>query len=1155
MTISLRRAAFALALCGSMPLVAPPCIVPAHAQNATEKVNISAVVRDDVGAPVEGADVVVVLRGEDEDNQYIELKTDAQGRFATRQNKAKWGTEIFVHAPGYAVRRVYFVPDENNEFRLKPGVSMTGKVIDKAGQPVANAKVTTKYLGLSAEDEPRAYLRFVQLEALPETLALKRAMQAVSGADGTWKIDDLPAESQVDMELLDPRFERAVAQVILGATTGNVPDLVATPGATLKGRVVTPDGKPLANAVINANVGKGRGSYAQTKSAADGTFTLFSLKSGAAEIKVASPLPELAPTSVKGIEVKANETTTAPEIRLGAGVLLTGKVIDKETKAPLADASVMAQGDFGNTASAKTGKDGIYRVRVPTGQVRFYVYARPTDYLHEMFADSNLNIGENSTKAPDFVLQRGLTLTGTAVDETGAPATGAPIIAGDRFDGAQTVVDAEGKWEIRGVDPGPSGRRATGKGELKSADEWQIVKGGNISLRENGPIALTLQRIELEDVTLRVVTPDGEPIADAKVRAAILFDTNGATRFEEVVTNARGEATIKKLRPNESVELSPEKAGYALQKAGVIPALTGAQTRRATDAILTPKNGTLRGRILDAAGAPVAGARVAVLWPGDVRDSKELAASDAQGRFELENLSAGELLVGAGRGREWGQTETRTGGEVEIKLAPATPQPVPGNRALTRDLIQQWFDETGQKSNSNLAEYAAIVASVKPAEAAQYRSIVGEGNYRWFDAALARRLAKSDPAMAITAARAAVDEPKKPDEHEKALLNLATILVNNGDLKGAREIYDSVAPTVTVDARVVDPQKSLWDTYRFAQLAAIAGAIGHPGADYWLELTDRSLDRMSADDRIFRFGSYAGTMAKTDVPTAIAWIDTRAPAEQIRAYEEIVPFVAARDLPRARELFAKMEALVANNEIPVEPDRNDAMYRPTPARSLNVARAAIVKALLPTDARAAYQVASKITSDGYELERLQIDAALRLPAAEALPILRAQYVEAQKQDNAAAGAMARLARLVEPLDAALSEQWFDEARAKLSDNPYRDDNTRAMAANYAFYRAQSDPAQARLLLENEWQRTVHAKAADEMDSSIYRLQSIVWAMVPIDWERALQMMREKDELLGDKQYNQVLTQRNMLMWLLADERERREMNFERPNIELFDGNP
>lgn len=1147
MTTQIRRALFALALTFSLPLVSTP-IWAAPAIDAPASVKLGARVRNAQGIALEGADVVLV-RHEGTSEKTQSLKTDAQGRFSFDQSasKSEIFIEIFVKAPGYALQRALFTSSDNNEITLKTGVPATGKVVDADGTPVAGARVKAMWIVLSAEDEPALPLRYMHFESLSDS-ALKSALETKTDANGVWELADLPVGSQVVFQLDDPRFARDDTSGMPSATTQTVPDLKAMLGANLRGRVVAPDGKPAANARINVNVGEKQSSYASTTTAQDGTYSLQSLPTGDAVIKVSSPDAAWSPTSIKGVAVAAGQTATAPDIKLSAGVLLSGKVTDKDSKAPVEGASVMATGDFGDATSAATGKDGIYKVRVPVGKVRFYLYSRPAEYVRDMFADANANITQASTNAPDFAIERGLTLTGTARDETGAPAVNAAIVAGSLFQGAQTSVDKQGNWTLKGVNTKPNGRNADGKVQLKTGGDWQIVGDGVFAAREGAKIAVTLRRIERSDVTLRVLTPEGEPVAGAKVRIAIVFDaTNHSTRFESAVTNARGEVTARKLRPDESAEVTPEKEGYALQKAGVITALE-ANKARTTDAILTPKNGILRGRILDAGGVAVSGARVAVLWPGDLREAKSLVQSDANGKFELGNLRAGELIIGAARGRDWGQIQAATGGDVEIKLAVATPQPAPLNRVLARQVLEQWFADSKKENGATLTSFAASIVGFDGPDSDVFTAHSADGQL-WFEREQTPELVKSQEERALQAARAAVDEPKKPDDHQSALMNLATLLVKSGDLKGAREIYDSVAPNVTV-TRGVDPQQAQWNAYKYAQLAGIAGAVGHTGADYWIELFDRSLEQMSADDRSFSIGSYAGTLAESDVTGAANWLDTRSPAEQVRSYEDVIPIVAKRDLPRAQGMLAKMEELVARGDIPVEPDRNDAMYRPTPAHSLNVARAAIIAELLPTDPRAAYEQAQKMTSDNYQMPDYQTAAALRLPANEALPILRAQFVLAQDKGNSSVKAMARLARLVAPLDAQLSKQWFELARQKLADNEDGDDQTREMAAPYAFYRADGDAAQSRLLLENEWQRTLKTKS-DNYDNSAARLRIIVWAMVPLDWTRARQMLRETNEKLGEQYIDGMVTQRNLLAWLLASEQERREMDFDAASADLL----
>ena len=1163
MTTSLRRALFALALGCALPLSAPQSWA-APANVAPEIATLRAKVSDAAGAPIEGAEILVVRRGANEEVRTTSLKTDARGQIELSRPESQFAVQVFAYKAGLALQRAYLFPDKDIAITLKTGATATGKVVDADGKPVAGARVELTRLLLGSDDEADIRLRNVSLKDVNDS-ALERAFAVQTNANGIWEMGDLPVGSIGYFQLNDARFVRDEKFGTPTKTSQIVPDLTATAGANLKGRVINPDGKPVAGARINIEVDEknSRSKYANTVTAKDGTYSLASLPAGEAKIQVNSPDAALAPTNIKGVKIVTGQTATAPEIRLNAGVLLTGKVLDEASKKPVEGASVMAAGDFGNATSTKTGVDGTYQVRVPTGQIRFYVYERPAEYVRDMFADANADITTASANAPDFAIARGLTLTGTARDETGAPAVDAQIIAGSSWDGAQTSVDAQGKWTLKGVNAKSNGRRnAAQKGRLKTNGDWQIVGDGMVSLREGDEIKLTLQRIERKDVTLRVVTPEGEPVEGAKVRFDIMFDiafdstgrpTGYSTRYEDAVSNERGEVTVKKLRPDESAKATPTKEGYELQKAGVITTLDDDKNgkTRTTDAILAPKNGVLRGRIVDADGVAAVGARVAVLWPGDLRNEKSFIESDANGNFALDNLRAGEVIVGAARGREFGQIETQTGGEIEIKLIAGAAQPAPENRVMAREMLEEWFASAKQNDDKTLANYAASIAGVGGL-ASENLVARSENGKLWFELEQTPASDKAQAARALRAARAAADEPKKPDEHQSALLDLAALLVQNGDVKEAREIYDSVAPTITIP-RGVDPQKAMWDAYKYAKLAGIAGAIEHPNADYWLELLDLSLDQMKADDRLFRIGSYAKTLAEIDARGVENWLETRSSAERVRSYEDVIPVVAARDLGRAQQMLAKMDELVARGDIPIEPDRNDAMYRPKPMRSLNVARTAIVEGLMPIDPSAAYKEAQKINNnDGYVLENLQIETALRLPNEQLLPILRAQFEEAQNKSNRSAGSMAKLAKLAAPLDAKLSDQWFDMARQKLTDNKSWNDNTREMAANYAFYHAEKSPAQSRLLLENEWQRTLNTKV-DEIYAYARagRLRYLVWAMAPLDWERALQMMRESDKLLGKQYMHDMITQYNLATWLLSSEQERREMDFDKPRARLF----
>jgi hypothetical protein len=105
-----------------------------------------------------------------------------------------------------------------------------------------------------------------------------------------------------------------------------------------------------------------------------------------------------------------------------------------------------------------------------------------------------------------------------------------------------------------------------------------------------------------------------------------------------------------------------------------------------------------------------------------------------------------------------------------------------------------------------------------------------------------------------------------------------------------------------------------------------------------------------------------------------------------------------------------------------------------------------------------------------------------------------------------------------------------------------------------------DPAQSRLLLENEWQRTLkkrrpRATSPADGDSQLSinsnRLNNVAWAMAPLDFERALSMVEEASAL-NTREWSDIDARHHLLVWLLASEEERRILNFERPRSEVME---
>ena len=691
-------AVFALAL-GAFS--ADAALRPATAQVAPQKLEVRGLLRDAAGAPIAGADVVLtsnfLVNGKPPAPQ--KWQSDGAGRFAGQieapqpdENEPQnldaaallkaWRVSVLVHANGFALSRVDLRAGDN-EITLVRGVAASVTVRDAAGKAVGGARVRAKYIRLADNgDELSRFLSFVNVDDFSADSPLKGALTTLTAPDGSWTLRDLPPGGSAYVTLDDPRFIGKSVEAALSATPDEpasaAPDLVAKPGARVVGRVLFPDGKPVADAAITALVTADEQGYAQTRTAPDGTFSLWGLPAGKATIQIAPPDEKWAPAGVEGVALSISAETRAPDITLSAGLTLTGIITDAATKMPLKGARVMAGGPFGYVQSTPSDAQGRYTVRAIAGQTRFYVYSYPRDYLRDRGENTTRTLAPDSKAAPDFALRRGVTLFGTALDENGQPATGATIASGSLFEGAMTVVDDKGAWTLHGANPrelrpGDDPNRPSGNVFLKTSGDWQIVSGARATA-STSPIALKLRRIQRQDVTARVVTPDGAPVAGAKVNIGILFDaTNGSRRFETGVTNARGEFALRNLRPDESAEITPSKTGYNLVKKGAIAVLDAKKNApRAADAVLTPLKAFVTGRVVDAQNARVAGALVAPLSSGNLREAG-LGKTDAQGRFRLENLSAGEMSVGAAQGRSFGQAKVAAGGQTEIKLQSAAP--------------------------------------------------------------------------------------------------------------------------------------------------------------------------------------------------------------------------------------------------------------------------------------------------------------------------------------------------------------------------------------------------------------------------------------------------------------------------------------------------
>lgn len=306
-------------------------------------------------APVAGASITIATADEPPGPA---LTSDAEGRFVF---SARDGAVLVARhdgfSPGSAV--VDFRVGVSREVVLRLGVlgpdagvaraSLAGVVVDErdAGLPGAQVKVLRR---VSPEG-------FERLEAVGE-----------SGADGRFSLDaEGPAPWTVVAHV--PGVVSA-SQVTHGEPV--VLRLVA--GASLSGRVTDTRGAPVTSFSVLASHEVGPLEVDREDARhfvdADGRYEVKGLAPGPTRVVVAAL--GYAPSEAKRVTLTPGAPQTL-DVRLSAGATVTGQVVDRDTKAPLAGArvSLEGQGDATLTVSpsSRTGDDGRFELSgLPSGR-------------------------------------------------------------------------------------------------------------------------------------------------------------------------------------------------------------------------------------------------------------------------------------------------------------------------------------------------------------------------------------------------------------------------------------------------------------------------------------------------------------------------------------------------------------------------------------------------------------------------------------------------------------------------------------------------------------------------------------------------------------------------------------------------------------------
>ncbi|HEX8834984.1 MAG TPA: carboxypeptidase-like regulatory domain-containing protein, partial [Abditibacteriaceae bacterium] len=943
-------------------------------------------------------------------------------------------------------------------------------------------------------------------------------------AAGRWTFDFFAPGQSASIELVDARFVRLSSETDLPATGSiSAKPFVARIGARLEGRVVDENGKPLSGVRVYASTeNPASASWDDAITSADGNYHITRLGTGIFKVGVYEKR-DAERVGAPRLAVRAEEgkTNKVAELVMTPGALVEGKVTDSNTAAPIAGVRISASG-----SSTRTSADGTYRARAVPGEVQVYVMGKPQNYAYpKLGSPSNLMkfpLAEGDTKRIDFALDPLLPLAGRAVDEQGLPAAGATIMVGRNWDHRAGVVGADGAFSVAGLEPGEVTFVARG--------EWIVVKPDKVTIPVKDPIVVTLRRSAIVPVVGRVVDDEGAPVAEAEVavQESIRIGTEdmggmSTSTAGNVRTDAQGQWQWTPSRADAELSVKVKKGGYRFVSGGTLTKrkeIMGVNGRLvpnartewvATDSVLQKLDAQLSGRVLDAAGVPVIGAEV---WmPG----GETSATSGADGAWKLTGLPAGENEVFAATRKQFGVLKVQPNSALPLVITLQTPLASPPDFKTVRSLLQELVKE--EKGDSAIAPIS-MLAITDPDTALVLASQLNAGARETAIATSLRAFVQHDPKGARERLPDLLGALPAPLAGIEGLTLAAQIASFESD--EARAIFDRErAKLQPLDANNRTP------AYMRAALAAVAARLNLPEANTLADETLAALVKQygvndvyhaldAAIERLAMGGGAFAERALEKIPVA----------RRSRAAYRAVIVLSHFDLDGARRLLDLIPGWT-------QPDNNGQMKE---IDAFAQGALAVIPRLGRVDPAAALALARRVKSDGFEAQALA-SAAWWQPRAEAKKLLREAY---EMPDGFPMVSIARflIARRASVLDAALGEEMVLEAEKYFQslENPQV---YTMVPAELSWILARTQPGRARLLLERSWEMAKH--------EAWWSRQDIAFAMVKIDWQRALEMAKS----LGTSAPEGLNTRPErrlpllMIQWALAPSQLREMVSFER----------
>ncbi len=473
----------------------------------------------------------------------------------------------------------------------------------------------------------------------------KRLAETTTDRDGTFRLD---AQSNRWLRVVASADGRATVGKRIASAGAHVVIVLPVAG-TLRLEIRTHDGKAAADTRVRAQSAE---SVFDAVVGGDGVLTLPTLPPGL--VRVRAVAAGGASVVAGPFAIRASETTDASLV-LPRSIRVEGVVVDDATGTPVQDAEVHVSHPGRSDAAEPTDAQGRFGPVAGGGAgERVFVAVRAEGYVPLLEA---VVLRASDLQALELRLVRGDAWTGVVRRASGAK-TGqvhvsytADGVAGRAS--ASTMTDEDGSFTLP-PPPNPApGRRVvlvardeTSMAALALRPDTPRPDSLVLTLRENTAVSGRVQDAagsDLPGVVVRLMpawdqVPRGARISEASAR--LLAVNEEGFQGLSAATGPVGRWTVRGV-PAGPYRLEYEFGGARYPGVEILE-VKGASTQAPTQKLGGGR--TLEGRVRDERGSPLAGATVRVA-PENTPTSSRRALTDADGRFEIDGLTAGRVRV------------------------------------------------------------------------------------------------------------------------------------------------------------------------------------------------------------------------------------------------------------------------------------------------------------------------------------------------------------------------------------------------------------------------------------------------------------------------------------------------------------------------------